>query len=516
MRNLKIYLSSLFTVTLLLSGCQEGFDALNTDKVNPTSLDPGIVMNKAILDVTYRDGFGTLQMLSYDFGIVQQVITPYGSSLAGANYNQTNTANTSRVWQNFYQIVVKQVVDVVDKTKDDPERSNLYNMARIWKAYAFMILTDTYGDIPYFDAGKGFLEDITEAEYDLQQEIYMDILKELEEASAAMDPSKRIETSDILYSGNAVKWQRLGNSLMLRAAMRLSKVDPATAQSYVIKGVNGGVMQSNDDNSMIRHTSLYNNYIGQHLSAREKTNYYLAAPFVNFLKENNDPRLSSIAIRYVGAKGGPEQSLDRASTAPEVQVGMPMGYDDVSINSVLQENGVASLWDFSQVNIYTVLKVDAPEFHVTYAQTQLLLAEAAVREWITGEAAEYFSSGIRAHMEQMAQYDRNATIEEGRILAYLDANPLNMATALEQINSQYWVASFLNGSEAWANFRRSGYPALLPNPYPGSEISGDFIRRMPYPDSEIITNQQNVNAAVSRQGPDNLDTRIWWDTATPS
>src|SRR5690554_3496350 len=122
MRNLKIYLSSLLTITLLLGGCEEGFDDLNTDKVNPTSLDPVIVMNKAILDATYRDGVATLQMLSYNFGIVQQIITPYGSSLAGANYNQTNTANTSRVWQNFYQIVIKQVVDVVEKTKDDPEQ----------------------------------------------------------------------------------------------------------------------------------------------------------------------------------------------------------------------------------------------------------------------------------------------------------------------------------------------------------------------------------------------------------
>lgn len=516
MRNLKIYLLGLFTMTLFLPACQEGFDTLNTDKVNPTSLDPGIVMNKAILDVTYRDGFGTLQMLSYNFGIVQQIITPYGSSLAGANYNQTNTANTSRVWQNFYQIVIKQVVDVVEKTRDDPERVNLHHMARIWKAYSFMILTDTYGDIPYFEAGKGYLEDITEAKYDLQQDIYMDILKELEEASAAIDPSLAIETSDILYNGNAVKWKRLGNSLLLRAAMRLSKVDPATAQSYVTKALAGGLMQSNEDNSMIRHTALYNNYIGQHLSAREKTNYYLAAPFVNFLKENEDPRLSSLAIRYVGAKGGPEQTLDRASTAPEVQVGMPMGYDDVSINTVLAANGVASLWDFSQGNIYTVLKVDAPEFHTTYAQTQLLLAEAVIRGWIEGDAGEYYSSGIRAHMEQMAMYDAGAAIPEESIQAYVDPNPLEMANALNQINTQYWVASFLNGSEAWANFRRSGYPALSPNPYPGSEISGDFIRRMPYPDSEIITNQENLNAAISRQGPDNLDTRIWWDVTLPS
>lgn len=511
MKTIKLYICSLLAVMMLFTGCEEGFDDLNTDKVNPTTLDPGIVMNKGILDATYRDGFGTLQMLSYNFGIVQQIITPYGSSLAGANYNQTNTANTSRVWQNFYQNVIKQVVDVVYKTQDDPERSNLYNMARIWKAYSFMILTDTYGDIPYFEAGKGFLEDITEAKYDPQQEIYMDILKELEEASAALDAAKPIETSDILFGGDITKWQRLGNALLLRAAMRLSKVDPATAQTYVAKAVSGGLMQSNEDNAMIRHTALYNNYIGQHLTAREKTNYYLAAPFVNYLKENNDPRLASVAIRYVGATGGPEQTLDRASTDPAQQVGMPMGYDDVSISTVLEEHGVASLWDFSQANIYTVLKVDAPEFHVTYAQTQLLLAEAVVRGWATGDAAALFAGGVRAHMEQMAIYDANAAIEESEIQAYLAAHPLDMANALEQINTQYWVASFLNGSEAWANFRRSDYPALLPNPYPGSEINEDFIRRMPYPDSEIITNQANVNAAIARQGPDNLDTRMWWD-----
>ncbi len=304
MNTIKLYIGSLLTLFMLLAGCEEGFDKINTDKVNPTTLDPAIVMNKGILDATYRDGGSTLQMLSYNFGIVQQVITPYGSSLAGANYNQTNTSNTQRVWQNFYQNVNKQVVDVVDKTRDDPERSNLYNMARIWKAYSFMILTDTYGDIPYFQAGKGYLEDITQATYDPQQEIYMDILNELDEASATLDASKPVENSDILYGGDVAHWQRLGYSLMLRAAMRLSKVDQATAQTYIAKAVSGGLMESNADNAMIIHTALYNNYIGQHLSAREKTNYYLAAPFVSYLQENNDPRLSSIAIRYVGATEG--------------------------------------------------------------------------------------------------------------------------------------------------------------------------------------------------------------------
>jgi hypothetical protein len=508
-----IYILGLLTTLSLLSGCDDNFDEINTNKVDPTTLAPSFVMNKAIIDATYLDGFGTLEMLCYEFGIVQQIITPYGSSLAGANYNQNNVSNTPLVWQNFYRNVLKQIVDVVEKTKDDATRTNLYHSARIWKAYSFMILTDTYGDIPYTEAAKGYISEITSPKYDTQEVIYKDLLKELDEASAALDAAKAIETTDVLYGGNVAKWKKLGYSLMLRAAMRLTKVDPTTAKTYVTKAVTGGVMQSNDDNSVMRHTSLYNNWIANHLQAREKTNFYLTSPFVNYLKTNNDPRLGSIAVRYVGAKGGPEQVASRASTDPKVQIGMPMGYDNVTVSTaaVLAQYGVASLWDFTQVNLNTVLKLDAPEYHVTYSQTQLLLAEAAVRGWVTGNAADYFAKGIRANMEQMASYDATAAIKEDAIQAYLAAHPLDPAKALEQINTQYWVSSFLNGPELFANFRRSGFPTLSKNPYPASEITEDFIRRMPYPDSETIVNQQNVQAAIARQGPNTLSTRVWWD-----
>ncbi len=91
------------------------------------------------------------------------------------------------------------------------------------------------------------------------------------------------------------------------------------------------------------------------------------------------------------------------------------------------------------------------------------------------------------------------------------ANPLDPSKALEQINTQYWVASFLNGPEAWANFRRSGFPALTPNPFPGKAITGTFIRRLTYPNSEISVNSTNVKEAIGRQGADNLDTKVWWD-----
>jgi hypothetical protein len=507
-RNLKYTLTLLLSISLL-SSCDKGFTELNTNKVDPTSLAPSMVLNKAIINTNYLDGFGTLGMLTYNFGIVQQVVTPYGSSLSGANYDQVNNGNTPLVWQNFYRNVLKQLVAVLDQTKSVPAQSNIYNASRIWKAYVFMILTDTYGDIPYTQAGQGYTQEIITPKYDAQQDIYKDILKELDEASAALTTTQAAVTTDILYGGDVAKWKKLGYSFMLRAAMRLTKVDPAMAETYVKKAVTGGVLQANSDNSVLRHTSLYNNYIANHLGAREKTNFYLAAPFVDYLKANSDPRLPVFALRYVGAKGGQEQVPARSTSDPAVQVGMPIGYNDVSIATTFAANNVVSLWDYSQVNLNTVLKLDAPEFHITYAQTSLLLAEAAFRGWVTGSPADYYTKGIRANLEQMASY--GATIPEATIKTYLDAHPLTAGKELDLINTQYWVASFLDGTEAWANFRRSGFPTLKKNPYPGSEVKGDFIRRLPYPDSEIVVNSGNLNEAITRQGPNTLDTRIWWD-----
>lgn len=511
MHKIKIHLLGMLTVLSVLTSCDKGFDELNINRVDPTALDAQFIMNRAIIETTYPDNFATLQMLCYNFGIVQQIITPFGSSLSGGNYNIFNPGNSSLVWVNFYRNVLKQNVDAIEKTKSDTNRTNLYNEARIWKAYAFMILTDTYGDIPYTEAAKGFISQTIQPQYDKQELIYTDILKELDEASAALDVAKPASTGDILYGGDIVKWKKLGNSLLLRAAMRLSKAAPEVAKTYVEKAVAGGLMQSNSDNSVLRHTALFNNWIAVHLTAREKANFYLAKPFVDYLKNNNDPRLKSIAYRHVGAKSGAEQAPPRTTTDPALQIGMPMGYDDVSIKNTFETYGVASLYDYSQVNLNTILKVTAPEYHVTFAQTQLLLAEAVVRGWASGDAGTLFHAGIRAHMEQMAEYDASAAISESAIQTYLNANPFNTATAIEQINTQYWVAAFMNGSELFANFRRSGYPALQKNPYPGSEITGDFIRRMPYPDSEIITNSANLNAAIAQQGPNDLNTRVWWD-----
>jgi hypothetical protein len=149
-------------------------------------------------------------------------------------------------------------------------------------------------------------------------------------------------------------------------------------------------------------------------------------------------------------------------------------------------------------------------FLVTASQTNLLLAEASFKGWITtGSADQYFAEGIKAHMNQMSSYDLGCAVPEADRDAYIAANPLTSGSELNQINTQYWISSFLNGQEAFANFRRSGFPTLVPNPYPGREVT--WINRLTYPNSEISVNSDNVNAAIAKQGPDNLETKVWWD-----
>ncbi len=505
--------SLLVTLLLFAVSCDKGLSDLNKNTTSPTSVDPALLLNNAVINTSYP-----MKSLIFDIGIVQQMVTPNGGVLAGANFNQDSRDNGAGnpIWTVYYQNVIKYTHDVIVSTKDVASRSNLYNMARIFQAYAFMILTDEYGDIPYTEGGAGYTDQLFFPRYDAQQDIYPKLIQEFSEAATALDAAGTIESSDVLYAGNITKWKKFAYSLLLRAGMRLSKVDAAKAQATVQAAFDGGVITDNADNAYMRQDANYTWGIGNSLNGSEAANFYLTKPFVDELKNTNDPRLSAIAIRYVGATSGNGQTVDVGSTDPAQQIGMPIGKDNGTVVAAASADGLASFYDYSQADRRRVTKVSSPVFFVTAAQTNLLLAEARFRGWITqGTAAQYFADGIKAHMDQMATYDAGSAVSASARDNYITANPLNPGTELAQINTQYWIASFLNGPEAFANFRRSDYPALTPNPY-GQPTNpdvpdGTFIRRLTYPTSELSVNTENVNEAITRQGADKLSTRIWWD-----
>ena len=487
-----------------LNACDAGFDEMNVNKTAAIAINPVFALNNAVINTTPPS-----PTVQYEMGIVQQMISPNSGVLAGANFNQDNRDYTQATWQRYYRSVIRNTYDVIATTKD-PARTNLVNMAKILQSYAFLVLTDTYGDIPYTEAGKGYTDQKVYPKYDKQQAVYAGIIKDISDAVAALDASKTWETADVLFGGGVAKWKKFGNSLLLRIGMRLSKVDATQAQALVTRAFAGGVITSNADNVLILHDANYLNSIGQLLNATEANNFYLAAPFVDHLKKTNDPRLRSIAVRYVGATSGTQQTPARAVIDPAVQIGMPFGYDNSSISGPVKTLGLASFYDFSQADRTRMNKTTARAYLVTASQTNLLLAEAVTRGWVTGNAKDYYEAGVKAHMAQVSEMDANSVVSTIAVDAYLTANPFSSTTALEQINTQYWISCFLNGPEAFANFRRTGFPKLSANPFPGKAIKGDFINRLTYPNSEISVNSVNVKAAIANQGADDLDTKVWW------
>jgi len=214
------------------------------------------------------------------------------------------------------------------------------------------------------------------------------------------------------------------------------------------------------------------------------------------------------------------------NTNPEVQQGLPGGFN-ISKNSAWYIGKKITDFDpqnyqskYSVPNRYTYSDPTSPTFIVTYAQTQFLLAEAAVRGWVSGDAKTYYENGVRAAMEQFAQFP-NATklyqqyLTPEAINAYLVENSFN--GTLEQINTQYWINCFCDEYESFSNWRRSGYPVLEStynpeNPYGLSATKGSIPRRFAYPSTESQVNTKNYDAAVSGLNDgDSFTSRIWWD-----
>jgi hypothetical protein len=206
-------------------------------------------------------------------------------------------------------------------------------------------------------------------------------------------------------------------------------------------------------------------------------------------------------------------NFEYGDTAYSKQTGMPNGYDELGGSTDISNapNWPGHMNNYSVINRYTYGRLDAPTFLVTFAQSRLLLAEAAHRGWIGGNAGDYYRAGVTAHMQQYREYGLSGPSQD-QIDAYLEANPYNAAKALEQINTQYWVVAFMDEYEVFANWRRSGYPELKPVNYFANVTNGSIPRRFTYPESEATANQANYLEAVSRLSDgDKMTSRVWWD-----
>jgi hypothetical protein len=502
--------------------CTNDFEQIN---INPTAEDDpptSALLTQGMILASTSEYEAWRANYIYTSLFVQQLAStgwPHGDK-----YTTYNDGYSASYWDRNYPRTTKVLVDVIARTTDVPEEINYNSIARILKVVVFHRMTDLYGDVPYSQAGKGFLEGILVPEYDTQEFIYNDMLKELEEAINNLDASQPI-SGDIIYNGDVGLWKKGAYSLMLRLAMRLSKVAPETVEEWAAKAVAGGVIGAYTEAFKVSHTQtttwdnpnshVLGSYPGAH-QEQKNNNFRISRTFIDLLRNNDDPRLAIIPVQtYFLDAEGDTVDIDHVNmynglADPNAQLGLPNGLEPNDITEMGK-----TINRFSIVRS-EIIKPDAPNILVSHAQTLFLQAEAVERGWITGDAEAFFRAGVQSAIDQYKLSAPAALFDDAAITNYAQ-NVVDYPTAgtldekLEGINTQYYIASFLDGYESFANWRRTGYPVLTPINFPGNLTNGTIPRRLRYPANEYGLNEINLGLVLDRQGPDTFTTRVWWD-----
>ncbi len=526
-----IFLVSVFTLS-----CTDNFEEINTDpnRTSAAVFNPQYLLAQS--QFTYSNtGYTQLLFQSMWTQVLASTFSYYGN---GDKYVASGSfdAYKGNLFADTYRAATL-VYEMQSLLKDKPELSNLDNIGTIMKVLALARITDTYGDVPYTEALKA-KEGITQPKYDAQSAIYLGLLAELEKAVAALSTSKAGPTNDLMFKGDVAKWKKFGNSLMLRMAMRLVKVDAAAAKAWTEKAFTGGVFTSIDDNAKVitDATSQGNNTTGALRVGDDYREVRWSKTFMDFLKKTSDPRISAIAeVSGAGLAANSNQEL-AGNNAVAIQIGLPNGYDLSSGTADIGKhpeypgasgtgNDIARVGKYSRPRTSIFLDRSGVNFILTYSETELLLAEAKARGFSVGaiSAEDHYKNGVRAGMNSLAQFNTvasaDAAIKTAAAAAdtYLTANPFvssNLEASLKQINEQIWVTTgtTFNFIENWNNWKRSGYPVLTPVKFPNGFSDGQIPRRVPYKLSEAAFNEANYKAAVAKlTGGDNFTARMWWD-----
>ena len=556
MRQSKYITIITMACALFFASCSDEYmENMNTDPSKAATIDPNAQLTTAQLQT-----YGDLSMMeiyrNYHYAFTQQLMGCWNTTNYGGRHTLDNN-EMSRIWTSFYTQSLKNIIDAQYRTAEDAEKVNINSVLRIYRVYLMSIITDTYGDAPFSEAGLGFLEGKFNPKYDKQEDIYNAFFLELEDAVNKIDPAKDKVTGDLIYAGDVTKWQQLANSLRLRFAMRISNVNPTKAQTEFENALaaNGGVITDASSDALIKYMTIafsfgqeaYSDYRGNSLSqllfGNDPANNpsYLCSTFFNQLYNSGDPRTFKISRCYYDglmSATSPDNRVDITQEMIEKGIDFsprdpgsyswepwPTGYDsdicaELAVNNPSVTATMAREVEPKLANNF--LKSDNPGVVMTSAEVKFLMAEATVKKWNVGSALaeDLYKQGVRAAMDFLTDnYGCTATTD-----AEFDAFIQNKGTfghtdnqKLEAINTQAWILHFTNPAECWANVRRSGYPKLKsPAEYGfGQYLTGgtEIPVRLCYPVLESSYNKKSYNEAIERMGgTDNWHSLLWWDT----
>lgn len=511
-RTYKLGILTLLAATALgANSCTNSYEEINTNKTKLTALDASAVGN-AFAAAQYRSVQASWQTFQSLFADLQ------GQYFANVAQNFPSDRNVmvgnwlNGAWSGFYGQAIPPLLGVLESTKPGGPNENptMYAIANIWKVYMYLPRTDYWGPIPYSQVGNGQ----NSVEYDSQESIYKDFLTTLAASTATLAAAKGTNvygTNDQLYGGSVDKWILFGNTLRLRVAMRMSKVEPALAKTAAEAAVAGGVMTTNADDAFLKVTANSFNPMNQATAWNE---FRMSAAMESVLKGYADPRISKY---YAPVPGTTNTFKGLRNGYTQAELGAPENLPTANSNVA-----DAFLPAVQQSNPFAILYTSEAYF---------LRAEGALKGWtMGGTAKDMYEKGIETAMRQWGITDAAA------ISSYINGTtppvalndmvktpaltdvPVKFSTdpvkQLEQIITQKWLGNYPNGHEAWAEYRRTGYPKLYAriNSENADSPKDAVVRRTPFVLGEFQANKAAADAAVTKLGgPDKSSTRLWWD-----
>lgn len=516
LKNMKNILSLLtwrarpaaFLLLVTLLSCTKDFDEINTNENSLSELGPAeipFLFSRAESTGTFNSGI---------YQVAQNLFADqYAQYFAcTATYFPSDRLFIRMDWVGnafnpMYTAVLPQLQTIMTET-DPTSAENA--IANIWWVYTFHRVTDYWGPIPYFQAGVAGLG----VPYDPQDQIYDDFFKRLD-AAVTILKGKAGENAfgkyDLIYEGDVNKWIKFGNTLRLRLAMRISKVDPSRAKSEAEAAVASGVLATSPGDDALVKRSLKGSDVNG-LSLMDWNEFRMSASMESVLKGYEDPRMP---IYFRPAANGGYNGLRNGLTV--AQLGEPLSSNDANSNKGERWSSTTGL--------------ETPNNVMCTAEAYFLRAEGALMGWnMDGDAQTLYEDGIRNSMKQWGIND------DAAITAYINSTKTPVAPgdllnsppmtdipvkyndtdALEQIATQKWLALFPEGMEAWADYRRSRVLKLYPvanseNP-DITNTNTQWIRRIPFLLSEYQTNKDATESAVELLGgEDKVTTPLWWD-----
>lgn len=521
----------LLLVIISVISCTKEFEDINTNPFQPTETDIGPLFNTVVSSL--RLGWNQ-QFYVHNEVLYKQ--TQLGALTAEAWSNLS--LGTEEIWSSYYTAMahvrdIERRIEELEETQDPKTLYNLKGMVKIVTAYRTFRLTDLFGDIPFSKAGRGFegLEYLR-PEFDNQEDIYKYLLDELKWAAEYIDPwgdtipespYYNIDEFDNLLYGDMEMWIKFANSLRLRHAMRMADKDPEYAGEVI------GDILNNDlpvlvgyfvDTPILDNVSMWpadQNWLrtSSAWSFREHKNLRMGSTVWNQMSDHDsldgsgifDPRAYIFFETNNAGEWAAYPQLPDQNTPPAG--GIPYGGHRDNNYPIKGEDCI-----YSPYNYYLIRdENDVPEVLMTGAEVHYIIAEAYVRGiGVPADPAqadmEYFAGALAScafWTKVMNESSIWANIDPG----FEGTDPFNVANLifftedkLATIYAQRWLDTFRQPWEAYALARRTRQ-----TPREGDPIN-HF--RLPYPPSEMENNTTNCMNAISEQGGDDSDVKIWW------